>query len=69
MARQVPPAAERRGRTARPYQDRLPLWLGVGGTAAHAQRAGLLGLPMVLGLIGGATGHPGRPVIRKETTT
>jgi alkanesulfonate monooxygenase SsuD/methylene tetrahydromethanopterin reductase-like flavin-dependent oxidoreductase (luciferase family) len=37
----------------RPQQDRLPLWLGVGGTPASAQRAGLLGLPMVLGLIGG----------------
>jgi alkanesulfonate monooxygenase SsuD/methylene tetrahydromethanopterin reductase-like flavin-dependent oxidoreductase (luciferase family) len=37
----------------RPQQDRLPLWLGVGGTPGSAQRAGLLGLPMVLGLIGG----------------
>jgi alkanesulfonate monooxygenase SsuD/methylene tetrahydromethanopterin reductase-like flavin-dependent oxidoreductase (luciferase family) len=37
----------------RPQQGRLPLWLGVGGTPASAQRAGLLGLPMVLGLIGG----------------
>jgi alkanesulfonate monooxygenase SsuD/methylene tetrahydromethanopterin reductase-like flavin-dependent oxidoreductase (luciferase family) len=37
----------------RPQQDRLPLWLGVGGTPASARRAGLLGLPMVLGLIGG----------------
>jgi alkanesulfonate monooxygenase SsuD/methylene tetrahydromethanopterin reductase-like flavin-dependent oxidoreductase (luciferase family) len=37
----------------RPQQARLPLWLGVGGTAASAQRAGRLGLPMVLGLIGG----------------
>ncbi|AWS43591.1 LLM class flavin-dependent oxidoreductase [Streptosporangium sp. 'caverna'] len=41
---QVPP---------RPVQQRLPLWLGVGGTPASAERAGRLGLPMVLGLIGG----------------
>ncbi|MET8330801.1 LLM class flavin-dependent oxidoreductase [Streptomyces sp. NPDC005181] len=37
----------------RPQQDKLPLWLGVGGTPASAERAGRLGLPMVLGLIGG----------------
>ncbi|MFE7795825.1 LLM class flavin-dependent oxidoreductase [Streptomyces sp. NPDC057460] len=37
----------------RPQQDTLPLWLGVGGTPASAERAARLGLPMVLGLIGG----------------
>ncbi|MER5185633.1 LLM class flavin-dependent oxidoreductase [Streptomyces sp. NPDC002896] len=37
----------------RPQQDRLPLWLGVGGTPSSAERAARLGLPMVLGLIGG----------------
>ncbi|MFD5517346.1 LLM class flavin-dependent oxidoreductase [Streptomyces sp. NPDC127066] len=37
----------------RPQQEKLPLWLGVGGTPASAERAGRLGLPMVLGLIGG----------------
>ncbi|MFI0968294.1 LLM class flavin-dependent oxidoreductase [Streptomyces sp. NPDC021080] len=37
----------------RPEQDTLPLWLGVGGTPASAERAARLGLPMVLGLIGG----------------
>ncbi|MER5757242.1 LLM class flavin-dependent oxidoreductase [Streptomyces sp. NPDC002088] len=36
----------------RPQQDTLPLWLGVGGTPASAERAARLGLPMVLGLIG-----------------
>jgi alkanesulfonate monooxygenase SsuD/methylene tetrahydromethanopterin reductase-like flavin-dependent oxidoreductase (luciferase family) len=37
----------------RPQQPRLPLWLGVGGTPASVERAGYLGLPMTLGLIGG----------------
>jgi alkanesulfonate monooxygenase SsuD/methylene tetrahydromethanopterin reductase-like flavin-dependent oxidoreductase (luciferase family) len=37
----------------RPQQPQIPLWLGVGGTPASAERAGRLALPMVLGLIGG----------------
>ncbi|WP_164905012.1 LLM class flavin-dependent oxidoreductase [Streptomyces cyaneus] len=37
----------------RPQQSQLPLWLGVGGTTASVERAGYLGLPMTLGLIGG----------------
>ncbi|WP_328875396.1 LLM class flavin-dependent oxidoreductase [Streptomyces sp. NBC_00287] len=37
----------------RPQQKKLPLWLGVGGTPASAERAARLGLPMTLGLIGG----------------
>ena len=37
----------------RPVQDPLPLWIAVGGTPESAQRAGLLGLPMALGIIGG----------------
>lgn len=37
----------------RPVRPRLPVWLGVGGSAGSAVRAGTLGLPMVLGLIGG----------------
>ncbi|MET7928303.1 LLM class flavin-dependent oxidoreductase [Streptomyces sp. NPDC005349] len=36
-----------------PQQETLPLWLGVGGTPSSAERAARLGLPMVLGLIGG----------------
>lgn len=32
----------------------LPLWLAVGGTSASARRAGTLGLPMALAIIGGA---------------
>lgn len=37
----------------RAVQDPLPVWLGVGGTPASAARAGRLGLPMILGYIGG----------------
>jgi alkanesulfonate monooxygenase SsuD/methylene tetrahydromethanopterin reductase-like flavin-dependent oxidoreductase (luciferase family) len=40
--------------TPRAQQDPLPVWLGVGGSPGSAQRAGLLGLPMMLGLIGGS---------------
>lgn len=37
----------------RAYQHVLPVWVGVGGSPASAERAGRLGLPMVLGYIGG----------------
>jgi probable LLM family oxidoreductase len=37
----------------RPVQDPLPIWLAVGGTPASAVRAGTLGLPMALAIIGG----------------
>lgn len=37
----------------RPLQDPLPVWIGVGGTPESAWRAGTLGLPMALAIIGG----------------
>ncbi len=37
----------------RPVQDPLPVWIAVGGTPASAARAGALGLPLALGIIGG----------------
>jgi probable LLM family oxidoreductase len=37
----------------RPIQDPLPVWVAVGGNAASAIRAGVLGLPMALAIIGG----------------
>src|ERR1700710_2576749 len=37
----------------RPVQDPLPVWLAVGGTPNSAVRAGVLGLPMALAIIGG----------------
>jgi probable LLM family oxidoreductase len=37
----------------RPLQDPLPVWVAVGGTPESALRAGALGLPMALAIIGG----------------
>lgn len=46
----------------RPLQDPLPIWLGVGGTPASFVRAGTLGLPLMVAVIGGET-HRFRPLI------
>jgi probable LLM family oxidoreductase len=37
----------------RPVQDPLPVWLAVGGTPQSVVRAGKLGLPLALAIIGG----------------
>ncbi len=37
----------------RPLQDPLPIWLGVGGTPQSFVRAGALGLPLMIAIIGG----------------
>lgn len=37
----------------RPEQEKLPIWIAVGGTPQSAMRAGALGLPMALAIIGG----------------
>ena len=37
----------------RPVQDPLPIWVGVGGTPESFVRAGLLGLPLMVAIIGG----------------
>jgi probable LLM family oxidoreductase len=47
------PSIDNRGVFPRPYQQELPIWLAVGGTPASAVRAGKLGLPMALAIIGG----------------
>lgn len=46
----------------RPVQDPLPIWLGVGGTPASFARAGMLGLPLMVAIIGGET-HRFRPLV------
>jgi len=46
----------------RPLQNPLPIWLGVGGTPASFIRAGMLGLPLMVAIIGGET-HRFRPLI------
>ena len=42
-----------RGVYPRPLQDPLPVWVAVGGNPESAARAGALGLPMALAIIGG----------------
>lgn len=39
----------------RPVQSQLPIWLGVGGTPQSFARAGSLGLPLMVAVIGGET--------------
>ncbi|OLT33278.1 luciferase [Rhodococcus sp. CUA-806] len=47
------PALNRQGIYPRPLQDQLPIWVGVGGTPESFVRAGLLGLPLMIAIIGG----------------
>ena len=46
-------AIDRRGVYPRPLQQPLPVWVAVGGSPESALRAGTLGLPMALAIIGG----------------
>jgi probable LLM family oxidoreductase len=46
----------------RPQQNPLPVWIGVGGTPASFARAGTLGLPLMVAIIGGEP-HRFRPLI------
>lgn len=46
----------------RPLQEKLPIWIGVGGTPQSFVRAGMLGLPLMVAVIGGET-HRFRPLI------
>ena len=46
----------------RPLQKPLPIWVGVGGTPQSFVRAGALGLPLMVAIIGGETRHF-RPLI------
>jgi probable LLM family oxidoreductase len=46
----------------RPLQNPLPVWLGVGGTPESFARAGMLGLPLMVAIIGGEP-HRFRPLI------
>lgn len=46
----------------RPAQELLPIWVGVGGTPQSFVRAGSLGLPLMVAVIGGET-HRFRPLV------
>lgn len=56
------PALTGQGVYPRPMQDPLPIWLGVGGTPASFARAGQLGLPLMVAIIGGEP-HRFRPLV------
>jgi probable LLM family oxidoreductase len=47
------PALNNLGVYPRPVQEKLPIWIAVGGTPASVVRAATLGLPMALAIIGG----------------
>src|SRR3989454_3957720 len=47
------PALTGQGVYPRPVQNPLPIWLGVGGTPESFVRAGKLGLPLMVAIIGG----------------
>ena len=56
------PALNGEGIYPRPLQQQLPIWVGVGGTPESFERAGRLGLPLMVAIIGGHT-HRFRPLI------
>ncbi len=47
------PALENAGVWPRPVQERLPVWVAVGGSPESVIRAGTLGLPLTIAIIGG----------------
>lgn len=59
---QFRPALKNQSIYPRPVQNPLPIWVGVGGTPASFVRAGMLGLPLMVAVIGGET-HRFRPLI------
>ena len=56
------PALHQQSIYPRPQQNPFPIWLGVGGTRQSFIRAGMLGLPLMVAIIGGET-HRFRPLI------
>jgi len=56
------PALEDQSIYPRPLQKNIPIWVGVGGTPQSFVRAGMLGLPLMVAIIGGET-HRFKPLI------
>ncbi len=56
------PALKNQAIYPRPLQNSIPIWLGVGGTPQSFVRAGVLGLPLMVAIIGGET-HRFKPLI------
>ena len=52
---QFRPALDHQPVYPRPMQEKLPIWIGVGGTPASFARAGAMGLPLMVAIIGGET--------------
>lgn len=48
------PSLNGQGVFPRPHQSQLPIWIGVGGTPQSFARAGALGLPLMVAIIGGS---------------
>ncbi len=56
------PALKNQAIYPRPLQNPIPIWIGVGGTPESFVRAGTLGLPLMVAIIGGDT-HRFRPLV------
>ena len=56
------PALKNQAIYPRPFRQPIPIWLGVGGTPESFARAGTLGLPLMVAVIGGET-HRFRPLV------
>lgn len=56
------PALNEQAIYPRPLQQDIPIWLGVGGTPQSFVRAGVLGLPLMVAIIGGDT-HRFKPLV------
>lgn len=56
------PALKNQAIYPRPLQSPIPIWLGVGGTPESFIRAGMLGMPLMVAIIGGET-HRFRPLV------
>jgi len=56
------PALHQQAIYPRPLQNPFPIWLGVGGTPESFVRAGTLGLPLMVAVIGGET-HRFAPLV------
>ncbi|CAN5647916.1 LLM class flavin-dependent oxidoreductase [soil metagenome] len=59
---QFRPALKDQAIYPRPLQEPFPIWLGVGGTPESFARAGTLGMPLMVAVIGGET-HRFRPLV------
>jgi alkanesulfonate monooxygenase SsuD/methylene tetrahydromethanopterin reductase-like flavin-dependent oxidoreductase (luciferase family) len=60
------PTLSGQGVYPRPLQNPLPIWIGVGGTPQSFIRAGVLGLPLMVAIIGGRHAHLGHLSISTE---